>query len=102
MCYHCVITLAVECVVLQGFIFLVVLDLLCLSICVKVSAYGFMTPDYKKYSNHYYDSKFQGVAFYANHDFRLEMSLWQELQQAGLLHLYMHQVDRTTVATATT
>ncbi|XP_031417010.1 alpha-N-acetylgalactosaminide alpha-2,6-sialyltransferase 2 [Clupea harengus] len=79
-----------------------VMLLAALHTCDQVSAYGFMTPDYKKYSNHYYDSKFQGVAFYANHDFRLEMSLWQELQQAGLLHLYMHQVDRTTVATATT
>lgn len=57
----------------------------------QVSAYGFMTPDYAKYSDHYYDKKFHGVAFYANHDFRLEMKLWQELHRAGLLKLYMRQ-----------
>ncbi|XP_076154169.1 alpha-N-acetylgalactosaminide alpha-2,6-sialyltransferase 2 [Alosa pseudoharengus] len=59
--------------------------------CDQVSAYGFMTPDYKNYSDHYYDKQFHGVAFYANHDFRLEMKLWQELHQAGLLNLYMRQ-----------
>ncbi|XP_061565064.1 alpha-N-acetylgalactosaminide alpha-2,6-sialyltransferase 2 isoform X2 [Cololabis saira] len=57
--------------------------------CDQVSAYGFMTPDYKNYSDHYYDSKFHPVAFYINHDLRLEMALWQQLHAAGLLRLYM-------------
>lgn len=59
--------------------------------CDQVSAYGFMTPDYGKYSDHYYDKTFHAVGFYANHDLRLEMSLWQQLHKAGLIHLYMHQ-----------
>ncbi|XP_066560489.1 alpha-N-acetylgalactosaminide alpha-2,6-sialyltransferase 2 [Amia ocellicauda] len=57
--------------------------------CDQVSAYGFMTPDYKKYSNHYYDSSYHEVAFYVNHDMRMEMSLWQQLHTAGIITLYM-------------
>lgn len=59
--------------------------------CDQVNAYGFMTPDYGKYSDHYYDKTFHSVGFYANHDLRLEMSLWQQLHKAGLINLYMHQ-----------
>ncbi|XP_056152922.1 alpha-N-acetylgalactosaminide alpha-2,6-sialyltransferase 2 [Lampris incognitus] len=59
--------------------------------CDKVSAYGFMTPDYSKYSDHYFDTSYHPVHFYINHDFRLEMKLWQQLQQAGLIQLYMRQ-----------
>lgn len=68
-----------------------VMLLAALHTCDQVSAYGFMTPDYKKYSNHYYDRTFQAVAFYVNHDFRLEMDFWQKLQKEGLLRLYMRQ-----------
>ncbi|XP_076007724.1 alpha-N-acetylgalactosaminide alpha-2,6-sialyltransferase 2 isoform X2 [Genypterus blacodes] len=59
--------------------------------CDQVSAYGFMTPDYSKYSDHYYDSKFHPVGFFINHDLRLEMSLWRRLHSAGLIRLYMRQ-----------
>ncbi|XP_053197921.1 alpha-N-acetylgalactosaminide alpha-2,6-sialyltransferase 2 [Scomber japonicus] len=59
--------------------------------CDKVSAYGFMTPDYKNYSDHYYDRKFHSVGFFINHDLRMEMNLWQQLHQAGLIQLYMHK-----------
>lgn len=59
--------------------------------CDQVTAYGFMTPDYGKYSDHYYDKTFHAVGFYINHDLHLEMSLWQQLHKAGLIHLYMHQ-----------
>ncbi|XP_028332143.1 alpha-N-acetylgalactosaminide alpha-2,6-sialyltransferase 2 [Gouania willdenowi] len=59
--------------------------------CDQVSAYGFMTPDFSSYSDHYYDSKFHKVGFYVNHDLRMELSLWQQLHQAGLIHLYMRQ-----------
>lgn len=58
---------------------------------LKVSAYGFMTPDYKNYSDHYYDSTYHSVGFYINHDLRMEMTLWQQLHQAGLIRLYMHK-----------
>ncbi|KAM9716472.1 alpha-N-acetylgalactosaminide alpha-2,6-sialyltransferase 2 isoform 1-T3 [Menidia menidia] len=57
--------------------------------CDQVSAYGFMTPDYGRYSDHYYDGRFQPVGFFINHDLRLEMELWQQLHRAGLLRLYM-------------
>ncbi len=58
---------------------------------MKVSAYGFMTPDYKSYSDHYYDSTHRRVGFYVNHDLRMEMTLWQQLHKAGLIRLYMRQ-----------
>ncbi|XP_032430787.1 alpha-N-acetylgalactosaminide alpha-2,6-sialyltransferase 2 [Xiphophorus hellerii] len=57
--------------------------------CDQVSAYGFMTPDYSKYSDHYYDKSYRQVGFYANHDMRMEMTVWQKLHKAGLITLYM-------------
>ncbi|XP_010865907.2 alpha-N-acetylgalactosaminide alpha-2,6-sialyltransferase 2 [Esox lucius] len=57
--------------------------------CDQVSAYGFMTPDYKNFSDHYYDSQYHPVGFYINHDLKMEMQLWQQLHQAGLITLYM-------------
>ncbi|XP_034083445.1 alpha-N-acetylgalactosaminide alpha-2,6-sialyltransferase 2 isoform X1 [Gymnodraco acuticeps] len=66
-----------------------VMLLAALHTCDQVSAYGFMTPDFKKYSDHYYDSVYHSVGFYANHDLRMELSLWQQLHQAGLIKLYM-------------
>ncbi|XP_051771615.1 alpha-N-acetylgalactosaminide alpha-2,6-sialyltransferase 2 isoform X1 [Ctenopharyngodon idella] len=59
--------------------------------CDQVDAYGFMTPDYNLYSDHYYDKQRHAVHFYANHDMRMEMKLWQELHQAGLMNLFMRQ-----------
>ncbi|CAN9508649.1 unnamed protein product [Ophioblennius macclurei] len=61
--------------------------------CDQVNAYGFMTPDYARYSDHYYDGSFHPVGFFVNHDLRLEMALWQRLNKAGLMRLYMHQQD---------
>lgn len=63
-------------------------------VCVlpmEVSVYGFMTPDYARYSDHYYDRKYHPVVFYVNHDFKMEMALWQRLHQAGLIRLYMRR-----------
>ena len=56
---------------------------------VQVSAYGFMTPDYKKYPNHYYDKTLSKVRFFANHDYGSELGLWQQLHKAGLMRLFM-------------
>ncbi|TDG97701.1 hypothetical protein EPR50_G00210470 [Perca flavescens] len=67
-----------------------VMLLAALHTCDQVSAYGFMTPDYKNYSDHYYDKTNHRVGFYINHDLRMEMNLWQQLHQAGLIRLYMH------------
>ncbi|XP_041671773.1 alpha-N-acetylgalactosaminide alpha-2,6-sialyltransferase 2-like [Cheilinus undulatus] len=68
-----------------------VMLLAALHTCDKVSAYGFITPDFRKYSCHYYDRVFSPLVFYANHDLKLEMILWQQLHQAGLIKLYMHE-----------
>ncbi|XP_077109470.1 alpha-N-acetylgalactosaminide alpha-2,6-sialyltransferase 2-like isoform X2 [Ranitomeya variabilis] len=57
--------------------------------CDQVSAYGFMTPSYKKYSDHYFDTTYYKVIFYAHHSFRKEMMLWQKLHKAGVIKLYM-------------
>ncbi|XP_067286577.1 alpha-N-acetylgalactosaminide alpha-2,6-sialyltransferase 2 [Pseudorasbora parva] len=59
--------------------------------CDQVDAYGFMTPDYSLYSDHYYDKQKHPVRFYANHDMRMEMRVWQELHEAGLMNLFMRQ-----------
>ncbi|XP_042591837.1 alpha-N-acetylgalactosaminide alpha-2,6-sialyltransferase 2-like isoform X1 [Cyprinus carpio] len=59
--------------------------------CDQVDAYGFMTPDYTLYSDHYYDKQRHAVQFYANHDMRMEMRLWQELHNAGLINLFMRK-----------
>ena len=48
-----------------------------------------MTPDYSKYSDHYFDRTYHRVVFYANHEFRLELKMWQQLHKAGLMRLYM-------------
>ncbi|KAM5134865.1 alpha-N-acetylgalactosaminide alpha-2,6-sialyltransferase 2-like [Mantella aurantiaca] len=57
--------------------------------CDQVSAYGYMTPSYKKFSDHYYDAKFNKVVFYSNHNYLKEMKLWQDLHKAGVITLYM-------------
>ncbi|KAM6896923.1 alpha-N-acetylgalactosaminide alpha-2,6-sialyltransferase 2 [Xenentodon cancila] len=67
-----------------------VMLLAALHTCDQVSAYGFMTPDYKNYSDHYFDSTYHPVAFFINHDLRMEMALWQQLHHSGLIRLYMH------------
>lgn len=54
----------------------------------QVSAFGFMTPGYRAYSDHYFDRGHKEVQFYVNHDLKLEMRLWQRLQRSGLLRLY--------------
>ncbi|XP_053309205.1 alpha-N-acetylgalactosaminide alpha-2,6-sialyltransferase 2-like [Spea bombifrons] len=57
--------------------------------CDQVNAYGFMTPNYGNFSDHYFDTKHKKVVFYSNHSFRKEMELWQKLHKAGVIKLYM-------------
>ncbi|KAM9463270.1 alpha-N-acetylgalactosaminide alpha-2,6-sialyltransferase 2-like [Clarias gariepinus] len=59
--------------------------------CDEVNAYGFITPDYKKYSDHYYDKSYQKLHFYANHDMDMELKLWQRLHKLKLINLYMRK-----------
>ncbi|XP_025072696.1 alpha-N-acetylgalactosaminide alpha-2,6-sialyltransferase 2-like isoform X1 [Alligator sinensis] len=56
--------------------------------CDEVSAYGFLTPNYAAFSEHYYDRVHKSISFYLNHDMQLELQLWQRLQRSGLLTLY--------------
>ncbi|XP_012968633.1 alpha-N-acetylgalactosaminide alpha-2,6-sialyltransferase 2 [Mesocricetus auratus] len=56
--------------------------------CDQVSAYGFITSNYQKYSDHYFDRKKKPVIFYSNHDLSLEAVLWRGLHNAGILRLF--------------
>nr|XP_057922793.1 alpha-N-acetylgalactosaminide alpha-2,6-sialyltransferase 1-like [Doryrhamphus excisus] len=62
---------------------------LALHTCDTVDAYGFMTQDYAKYSNYYYQREGKSrVVFYANHDYVLEMKTWKKLHDSKILRLY--------------
>ncbi|KAM4525196.1 alpha-N-acetylgalactosaminide alpha-2,6-sialyltransferase 1-like isoform 2-T2 [Odontesthes bonariensis] len=62
---------------------------LALHTCDTVSAYGFMTEDYNKYSN-YYVQRFikSNVIFYSNHDYIMEKDLWKNLHDRKIIKLY--------------
>nr|XP_055032016.1 alpha-N-acetylgalactosaminide alpha-2,6-sialyltransferase 2-like [Misgurnus anguillicaudatus] len=66
-----------------------VMLLAALHTCDEVDAYGYMTPNWTLFSDHYYDKKSKPVIFYANHDMRMEMKLWKQLHEAGLINLFM-------------
>ncbi|TFK01613.1 E3 ubiquitin/ISG15 ligase TRIM25 [Platysternon megacephalum] len=59
-----------------------------LHLCDRVSAYGFITDGYQKYSDHYYDKERQRLIFYTNHDFDLERRVWKKLHDANVMKLY--------------
>ncbi|XP_056406356.1 alpha-N-acetylgalactosaminide alpha-2,6-sialyltransferase 1 [Hyla sarda] len=59
-----------------------------LHLCDTVSAYGFLTHDYAKYANHYYDKKKTKVTFYMNHDYELEKKLWAQMHEENVIRLY--------------
>uniref|UniRef100_A0A3P9N713 alpha-N-acetylgalactosaminide alpha-2,6-sialyltransferase n=1 Tax=Poecilia reticulata TaxID=8081 RepID=A0A3P9N713_POERE len=54
----------------------------------QVSAYGFMTEDYSKYSNYYAEKLLSEVIFYINHDLILEKNLWKSFHDKKILKLY--------------
>ncbi|XP_008587111.1 PREDICTED: alpha-N-acetylgalactosaminide alpha-2,6-sialyltransferase 2 [Galeopterus variegatus] len=56
--------------------------------CDQVSAYGFITSNYQKFSDHYFEREKKPLIFYANHDLSLEAALWRDLHKAGILWLY--------------
>ncbi|XP_004374186.1 alpha-N-acetylgalactosaminide alpha-2,6-sialyltransferase 2 [Trichechus manatus latirostris] len=56
--------------------------------CDQVSAYGFITRNYRKFSDHYFDRIKKPLIFYANHDLLLEAALWRDLHKAGIIWLY--------------
>ncbi|XP_034646393.1 alpha-N-acetylgalactosaminide alpha-2,6-sialyltransferase 1 isoform X2 [Trachemys scripta elegans] len=59
-----------------------------LHLCDRVSAYGFITDGYQKYSDHYYDKERKRLIFYTNHDFDLERRVWKKLHDANVMKLY--------------
>lgn len=59
--------------------------------CDQVSAYGFITRSYASFSDHYYDSTWQPLEFFSNHDLRMEGRLWEELHHRGVLRLYQRE-----------
>ncbi|KAF3853804.1 hypothetical protein F7725_014492 [Dissostichus mawsoni] len=61
---------------------------LALHTCDTVSAYGFMTEDYSKYSNYYFEKIKKRVVFYANHDYLMEKNVWKSLHNTKILKLY--------------
>ncbi|KAG8565619.1 hypothetical protein GDO81_012921 [Engystomops pustulosus] len=56
--------------------------------CDEVSAYGFITENYKQFSDHYFDIKRKELEFYANHDMMMEMHLWSKLHRSRIMTLY--------------
>ena len=58
--------------------------------CDQVSAYGFITKNYWKFSDHYFEQEKKPLKFYTNHDLKLEAALWKDLHEAGIIQLYQH------------
>ncbi|KAM4691192.1 alpha-N-acetylgalactosaminide alpha-2,6-sialyltransferase 2 [Rhinophrynus dorsalis] len=56
--------------------------------CDQVSAYGFITPNYNLFSDHYFEREKKKLQFYANHDMIMEMHLWAKLNDKGIMKLY--------------
>ncbi|KAM9831889.1 alpha-N-acetylgalactosaminide alpha-2,6-sialyltransferase 1.1 [Neosynchiropus ocellatus] len=57
--------------------------------CDIVHAYGFMTEDFRKYSNYYVEKHVKtNIVFYANHDYMLEMNMWKKLHDTKIMKLY--------------
>ncbi|GCB71472.1 hypothetical protein scyTo_0005953 [Scyliorhinus torazame] len=65
--------------------------------CDEVSAYGFITENYAKYSDHYFDRDYHRLVFYSNHDMRLEMKLWKKLHNYGIIKLYTREVNASKI-----
>ncbi|KAL3986519.1 hypothetical protein ACER0C_013634 [Sarotherodon galilaeus] len=61
--------------------------------CDQVSAFGFLTRNYASFSDHYYDSKWRPLKFYANHDLPMEGELWEELYRHRIIMLYQRSAD---------
>lgn len=69
---------------------------LALHTCDTVNAYGFMTDDYQKYSNYYFERYGKTrVVFYANHDYILEKNTWKNLHNSKIIKLYQRTEAET-------
>ncbi|XP_002735889.3 alpha-N-acetylgalactosaminide alpha-2,6-sialyltransferase 2-like [Saccoglossus kowalevskii] len=61
--------------------------------CDEVSAYGFGV-NFRKYTTHYYDKQYTKFVYYANHDFKQELKLWNDLDAEGIIKLYKRADDK--------
>ncbi|KAK9530161.1 hypothetical protein VZT92_011683 [Zoarces viviparus] len=61
---------------------------LALQTCDTVSAYGFMTEDFRKYSTYYVEKFKSNVVLYPNHDYIMEKNLWKRLHDSKIINLY--------------
>ncbi|XP_061913176.1 alpha-N-acetylgalactosaminide alpha-2,6-sialyltransferase 1-like isoform X2 [Entelurus aequoreus] len=62
---------------------------LALHTCDQVDTYGFITEDYAKYSNYYYQrNEKKRVAMVVSHDLLMEMKLWKQLHDSKVIRLY--------------
>lgn len=62
--------------------------------CDQVSAYGFITDNYKDFSDHYYDKVMKPLVIYANHDMTMEKILWKKLHSQEVLWLYQRETKK--------
>ncbi|XP_061080383.1 alpha-N-acetylgalactosaminide alpha-2,6-sialyltransferase 2 [Conger conger] len=56
--------------------------------CDQVSAYGFITENYKAFSDHYFDKVKKPLIFYVNHDMQMEGRVWAQLHEQEVMWLY--------------
>ncbi|KAM9425818.1 alpha-N-acetylgalactosaminide alpha-2,6-sialyltransferase 1-like [Pholidichthys leucotaenia] len=61
---------------------------LALHTCDTVDTYGFISEDYKKYSNYYFERNITEIIFYMNHDYLMEKDLWKDLHNRNIIKLY--------------
>ncbi|XP_019633593.1 PREDICTED: alpha-N-acetylgalactosaminide alpha-2,6-sialyltransferase 2-like [Branchiostoma belcheri] len=59
-----------------------------LHVCDVTDAYGFITQTWRNYTSHYYEDTFRTFVLVANHDFEMEIKLWDDLDRAGIISLY--------------
>ncbi|CAI5658442.1 unnamed protein product [Oreochromis niloticus] len=73
---------------------------LALHTCDTVDAYGFMTDEYMKYSNYYFEKYIKSnVIFYANHDYILEKNTWKSFHKRKIIKLYQRTEPETKTET---
>ncbi|XP_046874849.1 alpha-N-acetylgalactosaminide alpha-2,6-sialyltransferase 2 isoform X1 [Hypomesus transpacificus] len=62
--------------------------------CDQVSAYGFITRNYKDFSEHYYNAVWKPLRFFANHDLQMESWLWESMDHRKIMTLYRRRVNK--------
>lgn len=60
----------------------------------QVDAYGFITANHSQYPNYYFEKIRSSVVFYINHDYNLEIKLWEKLHDAKIIRLYKRTEKR--------